>query len=618
MLNNDTRRCAELLFSTAMADMPLTSTQKRPHFSAQAIIDKLERSKVDCKRKRFGKKDNKPRAIGDFLQDGIASSGLSPNRRGELKTTKEVHAITQISQGKIPSSLSLPMTGRSFEGSQHGDIECKVGRASSGSSTIYPVEHETCKEIRSSIEISQEAYPSFLSLPLGYFEGSQIYRNSVGNNELLEDGHLSIFNLIPPGCQRVVITSMMPPSPEWLKSLFADHRQTLSHLAILHQGSSKIGEAKMTAIRHNWNFVSCQPHTGGCLHSKLLIFRTADGLRVVVSGNNFYKYQWENDRDCMWVQDFRVTLHCAAGNNRFGGQLASFLNDQCQCKEGMDQQWINQHIEAILADIDLSVSRASLVYSFPRSKVESADRGGWRQLASIVNDLVALDYDTDTEEEESIAASSQVLYAMSGSMGDLDPKFLQTMRSAMMGQDILSISDCWQDVHNCQVLIPSEETSKIINPIWNGRSIGSEHWKIGVPEDAKWRFFNDAIPNPTSKATRNPFSHAKVIYSRPARRGGRAVLYVGSHNFSKTAWGVEGIMPKSVELGVVLSTDDPIIQEKWEKRLPYVLPEHQLRSDSTYKPAFRGYKEKLSNPSHNWERSQKLFQWETLPIFVEE
>ena len=34
------------------------------------------------------------------------------------------------------------------------------------------------------------------SLPLGYFaDGTQIYRNVIGDNELLKDGHLTIHNL---------------------------------------------------------------------------------------------------------------------------------------------------------------------------------------------------------------------------------------------------------------------------------------------------------------------------------------------------------------------------------------------------------------------------------------
>ena len=45
-----------------------------------------------------------------------------------------------------------------------------------------------------------------------------------------------------------------------------------------------------------------------------------------------------------------------------------------------------------------------------------------------------------------------------------------------------------------------------------------------------------------------------------------AVVYVGSHNFSKNAWGTPGKAPGNVELGVVLGTRCPKLAREWQAR----------------------------------------------------
>ena len=46
-------------------------------------------------------------------------------------------------------------------------------------------------------------------------------------------------------------------------------------------------------------------------------------------------------------------------------------------------------------------------------------------------------------------------------------------------------------------------------------------------------------------------------------------LYVGSHNFSKKAWGIRRAQPGNVEFGVVLFTTSIDEAEQWRSRLPY-------------------------------------------------
>ena len=49
-------------------------------------------------------------------------------------------------------------------------------------------------------------------------------------------------------------------------------------------------------------------------------------------------------------------------------------------------------------------------------------------------------------------------------------------------------------------------------------------------------------------------------------------VYVGSHNFSKKAWGLRNGMPGNIEFGIVLVTTSVEVSKEWKSRLPYQLP----------------------------------------------
>jgi hypothetical protein len=120
-------------------------------------------------------------------------------------------------------------------------------------------------------------------------------------------------------------------------------------------------------------------------------------------------------------------------------------------RESADQQVVRALFDALFGGgIDLSEAKARLVYSFPRVKESRDDRGGWIQLADVIRNLVGLttdDYDTDDSTQNNIKYGTSrshsdqqeedeqeyPLYTMSGSMGDLNPDFLQQMAFAFQG-----------------------------------------------------------------------------------------------------------------------------------------------------------------------------------------
>jgi hypothetical protein len=442
-------------------------------------------------------------------------------------------------------------------------------------------------------------------LPLGYFSGRTILRNRVQAQESLEDGHVSLSNLILPGCTSALVTTFESPDPKWVDSVLGD----IAKLIVIRPDPEKlrnVGDARMDPLlrskRPEWFFVSCQPHTNGCLHGKVLLFRSHEGLRVVISGNNFYQYQFENERDLLWAQDFFAVRHHKKDRNpppganpEFSNRLVSFLTDMSRCRESAHQQLVQERLDALFGGIDLSVAHARLVYSFPRTRNSNESCGGWRQLAGAFRDLLK-DYDTDdstTIQTNKARRSNQQeesypLYAMSGSIGDVQPDFLQQMQWAMQGDETTNASKNikWENIKGIRCLMPSQETARTINPVWNGRPMKFSHWQK-IPEQAKRRIFFNAVPNPSETALPyHPFSHGKALYtgSVVGARQKTAVVYVGSHNFSRAAWGVRGEMPRNVEIGVVLSTTNQATSREWQERLPYCLPTASL-SPSTYVPA---------------------------------
>ena len=342
----------------------------------------------------------------------------------------------------------------------------------------------------------------------------------------------------------------------------------------------------------SWHWLYCKPHTGGCLHGKLLLFRSAAGLRVVVSGNNFYQEQWEMDRDCLWVQDFYATKQDY--NASSAAALSVFLHDLTQCRDPEHQWFVKEHLQSLFRNVDLTTVSARLVFSFPRPGRNAASkkelRGGWVQLSNAVKGLLEeLGCDAETRDD-----SDSMMYAMAGSMGNLKPDFLLQMKHAMHGKHFHTPKGkewVWDDVDGVRCLWPSRQTalsSRYSALVDSMRPMPISHWKT-IPGTARRRIFFDAPPNPPQfglpDQNCHAMSHAKVLIETAGDVG---ILYVGSHNFSQAAWGVKGQSPKNVEVGVVLATKSVRIRQEWVSRLPFLLPDRNSESPSSYIPASAG------------------------------
>jgi hypothetical protein len=444
-------------------------------------------------------------------------------------------------------------------------------------------------------------------LPFGTFaSGMSIYRNRLNSGERFENGHVGIANLVTPHCEAVFGTSFSPAVPEWLDTFLEDVKDLI---VVQHDfrrndsGCCLVGEANLIpmvfqngekVIQHErWFWIPAKPITGGFLHSKLLLFRSMQGLRVVICGSNLSQRQWEFDRDTLWVQDFFVNTSKPPPFSLFAHNLRLFCSDLCSCQDPKENRHTQSVLHEMFQDVHFHTS-ARLVFSFPRGKESQKIRGGWEQLALSVENLQqGICSDSMDDEEGGImspAADMQqrrsIVYSMAGSVGDLRPDFMLQMYQAMNGITSTIPEDTpWEDVNGqIRSLWPSRSTAKTM-VMTSARAMPLHHWNT-IPALAKQQNFFDSIPNPPELSLPEfscyAFSHSKVLIKTGGNIG---VIYVGSHNFSQAAWGLREKGARNIELGVVLATSSTSLCSEWKSRLPAFLPAEEAISPETYVPA---------------------------------
>lgn len=488
-------------------------------------------------------------------------------------------------------------------------------------------------------------------LPHGTFTGQSIYRNRIGPKETVALGHVSLQHLVPHATQQCLCTTFISAGSRWMEETFGRRAKEL--LVVRHDprslkdGQRKVGDGVLEPIevvesgaterdgdtdsdgsdddivvgKPNWHWLRARPASGGILHSKILLFRTGAGLRVVVTGSNLCD-QWVGDRDVLWVQDFSVLSPPKRRRQqqqhylnqppqpRFEKCLREFVFDITQCRNsGQDDAYVRRFITDLFDGIDFSTAHAELVYSFPRvgGSAGTTDRlqGGWPMLAKVVARLKEQHendgYNTDDEGNDDGGASTKV-YVAAGCHGNLTPSFLQQMYGAMNGNARGIKPDlAWDKApRDISVLWPSTRVALTLLPtgvINTGGPMWLRHWRT-IPLPAKQRLLMEARSNtPVSGLAFpdlgcDPALHGKCIFATPkaASTWNPSVLYVGSHNFSSAAFGdangtEEGTRPKNIELGVVLATTDRKTIAEWVERMPYVIPPSDERpSDDGYIP----------------------------------
>jgi len=540
--------------------------------------------------------------------------------------------------------------------SRHGRCKKKKKETKSSSEQQQSVKKISCTDA---------ALIQSRRIPFGNFQGDQIYRNRIANAEpaeLAESGHYSIEELVLPNCTSALCTTFSAGNPAWLQQVFANVDRLLvmkpppksmsdNTNTSLGLGPT-IGNAKVSQMERrsqemtagteksvflpitDWFWVQARPNTGGCLHAKVMLFRSSLGLRVVICGGNLRRWQWMQHRDCFFVQDFPV----ADRDDRvgFGDELFAFFTQVTRCETISDQNMVTARINEVFDKVDFSAARAKLVISFPRTKTETEtglSAGGWKHLSIAVHDaLVAsgmgerdenIDSQNSQPTENMAGGLPNIVYSNSGSMGNIQPDFLLQMYQAMNGkQEPAPRSTTWEDVvQRVRCMWPSIATACKTDLL--GLKGCSRHIPRCSLNDIKRCYrniiFRDAIPNPQTLATFqepwkrfgmaeelsdekrfHPATHGKFLWNDVG------VLYVGSHNFSKAAWGLHNASPKNVEVGIVIATPRMLngrpnpTYELWKDRLPCKLN----AESSPYYAAYAGLPDLINQHPYGglWKR----------------
>ncbi|CAB9524441.1 unknown protein [Seminavis robusta] len=123
------------------------------------------------------------------------------------------------------------------------------------------------------------------------------------------------------------------------------------------------------------------------------------------------------------------------------------------------------------------------------------------------------------------------------------------------------------------------------------RPLPAYHWNKNIPVQSRTKIFGNASPNPpNSKLYKHGLStHEQHLALAPTTHGKflfntEGVLYVGSHNFSRAAWGLGDAMPKNVELGVVMVSSKFDRIQAWVERLPCRLVPPSNTAPQCYQP----------------------------------
>lgn len=290
------------------------------------------------------------------------------------------------------------------------------------------------------------------NLSFGYFTSHELYRNQLNGSELLKNGHVSLCNLVPPECSLALVTTFETPGLSWMDRVLEQIPQVIlvAHSppntfgqAAGEQGDDPslkgavIGNCQAQALdRPGWFWIAVQPHVG-LMHAKILLFRCPQGLRIVVSGNNFTEHQSSRDRDCMYVHDLMVKRDENASDSAVStgdtelSRLQNFVEELTSSPH--HTTWIKEKIDQLFQQISPETleGKVRFVLSFPRAASVAngprGDRGGWQQLAHAVSCFrKAAGHSSSyrTFDERKRELEELHLYAMSGSMGKFS--FLET------------------------------------------------------------------------------------------------------------------------------------------------------------------------------------------------
>lgn len=254
----------------------------------------------------------------------------------------------------------------------------------------------------------------------------------------------------------------------------------------------------------------------GTMHCKLIVIKWKNdrGLRIAVTSANLVEFDWHGISQCIWAVDIRNQPSVAQPTSSFGTDLVDFVSRLLRGTQPVTD-WVRT-----LSDWSVKISsqipqEVNLVASVPGVHSGKAkSRFGQLRLKDILGNPTGL--------------IRNVMFQAS-SIGLLQKPFYESFIDAVGS---------------------SQERFRIVWPEYTKAMnlIGNDHVFMAEKNAAvAHRFMTPLIQLPTREDMLN---HSKMIISRD-------FVYMGSHNFSMSAWGrvvFEGnaLQIASYELGIVI------------------------------------------------------------------
>ncbi|KAL0485679.1 TDP1 [Acrasis kona] len=324
----------------------------------------------------------------------------------------------------------------------------------------------------------------------------------------------------------------------------------------------------------------CHPYllpSHSIVHAKLMLLEFPRFLRVVISSANLTPSDWQDYTQCIWVQDFpKLKNDQMFQGNAFQKDLCKFWS-RLTCE--LPHEWLMRY--------DFSDAKVDLVPSVPGCHKGSAkSQYGHMCLRSLVRNNI-------TSQQAQVLKNND-LYIQTSSVGALYTRWLSEFTKSCNVDYVPSPSSSTRK-NQIKIVFPTVDTAKNskVNGVICLRS--SAYSGKEFPTHA----FCDYQSNLKSQGCN--LAHSKIIVHKSevdgTSDGSTGWVYVGSHNFSMSAWGrlqkhETQLQISNYELGVLFKNLPPGF------KLPFKTPAKSYKENEKpfiYDEGFQDFYEQLSS-----------------------
>lgn len=328
-------------------------------------------------------------------------------------------------------------------------------------------------------------------------------------------------------------------------------------------------EAYPNRLRVLW----AQKETGvdSAFHPKLYLIRFKRMLRVVIGSANLFKADWESWSNVIWYKDLLFKSKGSKGTTEFDSFITECL--------GKSYNTITKFLKLELDRFDFREIKVEPVLSTPfqlrpkdKEKVKESVLRGLPQLRAIM---------TRRPPYKKFKLKTMKIYYSSSSIGGVDFGFVYQFVTAvapyLAEKDyILNYEDQKKFYRVIRLVYPTQGYVQTINNPNTKCLLFSEYLynKVKFDKNMLYSFEN----NESVYNDRNFVSHSKVfVVTHNSNIDDDTVIYIGSHNFTKAAWGKFSKGEYKVvnyEMGVLFppGKDSRVEKERIIEKLSFRIP----------------------------------------------